>query len=318
MWIVRIACFIGTLFLVSGCSVDDGRPLKIATTLWPGYEPLYLAQYISAYRERVDIIQLASATEVMRALRHGNIDGAALTLDEVVTLMAEGTELVVLLALDFSRGGDAVLTFPNDNEVLALKGRRVGVENTALGAMVLSEALINAGLTVQDIEIVNVSVDRHVEALISGKVDVVVTFEPFKTRLLKEGARVVFDTTQAPELVVDVLVVKKSVFDGQGDDVKALLAGYISARQYMVSNRSESLNFMSKRLQLDVAQTRKVFEGMHLPSLQENIEWFEGDSSAYEKSIELTARVLQDRNLLDSDFKLVVYGNADMLREAAH
>lgn len=304
-----------TLIFQWGCSLDDGRPLKIATNLWPGYEPLYLAQYIGAYDQRVDVIQLASATEVMRALRHSNIDGAALTMDEALTVMSQRTELVVLLALDFSQGADAIVGFPQEGGELGLKGKRVGVENTALGAMVLSEALIQNGLTVTDIEITNVSFDMHERAIANGDVDLVVTFEPAKSRLMEKGARVLFDTTMAPQLVVDVLVVKRSVFNNQRKDVTRLLNGYFAARSYMISNRSESMTFFSKRLGLSMEQTKKAFAGVHLPTLQENIDWFSGEPSSYEKSIRSIVSVLQGRDILSSDFKLVVYGDAHWLQE---
>ena len=163
------------LILVMGCSVDDGRPLRVATNLWPGYEPLYLAQYLGAFDKEVEVIQLSSATEVMRALAQGNLDVAALTLDEVISLMASGSDLELILVLDYSRGGDAIVTLQQDVE--SLNGLRVGLEKTALGAIVLTEALTQQGIPADRVKPVNVSPDEHENALRNGLVDAVVTFE---------------------------------------------------------------------------------------------------------------------------------------------
>ena len=304
------------LMVLQGCSFDDGRPLKIATNLWPGYEPLYLAQNIGAYGGEAEVIQLASATEVMRALRHGSIDGAGLTMDETLTLMSQGTDLVVLLALDFSRGGDAILGMPNSG-VFSLRGKRVGVENTAVGSLVLSEALIQGQVELDEIDVVNISADQHESALLNGKVDFVVTFEPAKSRLLGAGARVLFDTTQAPELVVDVLVVRRDGFKKRRQAVISLLRGYYNARAYMNTNRSESMGFFSKRLKLDEEQIQESFAGLHLPTLQENMDWFSGEPSAYEHNIHNTMAILRQRKIVTNEFKLVVYSDATWLQEVA-
>ena len=194
-----ILAWVLCLSLVS-CSSNDNRPLKVATNLWPGYEPLYLAQYLGVFHQDIEVIQLSSATEVMPAMAHGNLDAAALTLDEVISLRAGGLDIEPILVLDYSRGGDAIVTLQPKRD--SLVGMRVGVENTALGAIVLSEALNQAGLTFDDVVIINVSPDEHEKALLQEKLDAVVTFEPVRTRLLRQGAKVLFDTRQAPDLTI--------------------------------------------------------------------------------------------------------------------
>ena len=284
------------LVVMLGCQVDDGRPLKVATNLWPGYEPLYLAQYLGVFGKNVEIIQLSSATEVMRAMAHGNLDVAALTLDEAISLMAQGLELELVLVMDYSRGGDAVVTL--NNEVKSLDGLRVGVENTALGAIVLSEALRQQRLGAGDIEVVNVSPDDHEKALKDGEVDAVVTFEPRLTRLLAMGGKVLFDTRQAPELVVDILVARKESLVSRPRQLKHLVEGYFEARRYMESHHSESQVFFSKRLKLEKSQLQQAFQGLYLPTLEDNKNWFSGQPSPYQNSFMRVLEVMQIHNLV--------------------
>ena len=318
MLLIRITLCSFLLVVLAGCSVEDGRPLKIGSNLWLGYEPLYLAQYIGAYQSRVDLVQLASATEVMRALRYGNIHAAALTLDEALSLMSEDVELVVLLALDFSDGADVLMALDDKVEAFRLQGKRIGVESTALGALILSEALEQQGLTIEDIEIENLSMDTLEQALLDQRVDAVVTFEPMKTRLLEKGARVVFDTSQAPGLVVDVLVVRRKQFDQRRKDIIQLINGYFAAREYMVTDREEALKFFSKRLGLDVNQVQSALDAVHLPSLQENIQWFAGSPSEFEQRLRSLSALLSERQLIEQDTPLVIYSDASWLQEVRH
>lgn len=285
------------LVLAPGCTLDDGRPLKVATNLWPGYEPLYLAQYLGAFDGEVEVIQLSSATEVMRALAHGNLDVAALTLDEAIRLMARGMDLEPILVLDYSRGGDAIVTL--EAGVTSLSGLSVGVENTALGAIVLTEALSRQGIDFSDIVVVNVSADEHETVLREGRVDAVVTFEPRLSRLLALGGHVLFDTRQAPELVVDVLVARRPVVERRGRQFKKLVAGYLEARRYMDSHHSESEAFFSKRLRLDKAQLRHAFRGLYLPSLEDNRAWFSGQPSPYQKTFGRVLEVMHRHGLVE-------------------
>jgi len=66
------------LLLLSGCNHAPGTPMRLGTNVWPGYEPLYLARefgYID--REDVQLVELNSATQVMRAFRNGALEAAA-------------------------------------------------------------------------------------------------------------------------------------------------------------------------------------------------------------------------------------------------
>jgi len=284
---------------LAACTVKDNRPLRLATNLWPGYEPFYLAQYLGVFRKDIEVIQLPSSTEVMRAMAHGNLDAAALSLDEIITLMAGGLDIVPIMVLDYSRGADAIVTLNPDLDSLA--GIKVGVENTALGAIVLSEALSQSELGFDELTIINVSPDDHEKELQRGRLDAVVTFEPVKTRLLGQGGKVLFDTRQAPQLVVDMLVARTDALTASPQRFKQLIAGYLKAREYMQTNQSEAEVFFCKRLKLDKEQLQLAFDGIYLPTLQDNRDWFSGAPSAYDQAFNRMLQVMRDRNLVKND-----------------
>ncbi len=70
-----------------------------------------------------------------------------------------------------------------------IRGKRIGVEETAVGALMLAKLLETARLTPDDVVRVRVTGDRHVQAYLAGEVDVLVSWEPYATQLQAKGAR---------------------------------------------------------------------------------------------------------------------------------
>ena len=117
-------------FLVGEVVVAE--PLAVGTNVWPGYEPLYLARNLGYYNDSIRLVEYSSATEVLRAIRNKLIDVATLTLDEVLLLRQSGVDVRSVLVTDISNGGDVIVARPGIETLADLKGRKVGVESTAL------------------------------------------------------------------------------------------------------------------------------------------------------------------------------------------
>jgi NitT/TauT family transport system substrate-binding protein len=260
--------------LAAGCTQDRTPPLRVGTNVWPGYEPLYLARDLELLDpDGVRLVEYSSASQVIRAYRNGRIDAAALTLDEVLLLLASGLEPRVALVMDISHGADAILARPGVDGLADLKGRRVGVENTALGAYVLSRALEQAGMSVDDVDVVEVEVDAHEGAYRGGEVDAVVTFEPVRSRLLAAGAHVVFDSTRIPGEIVDVLAVRREVLNRRPEVVRGVLRAWFGAVDRLHAHPREGARRIAERLRLDPEAVLKSYDGLELPDRTRN-RWF--------------------------------------------
>lgn len=106
----RQAIFAGLVLWIASCSESPPEPLRIVSSPWPGYEPLYLARDLGYFgNNRVNLFELPSADINMESFRNGSIDLATLTLDEAIELLRDGIKLRILLVMDFSNGADAVL-----------------------------------------------------------------------------------------------------------------------------------------------------------------------------------------------------------------
>ena len=75
---------------------------------WLGFELLYLArahQYLGAHQVR--LVEVPNASASLRALAAGTLEGAGLTLDEVLSARARGLMLRVVAVFDVSDAVDA-------------------------------------------------------------------------------------------------------------------------------------------------------------------------------------------------------------------
>ena len=280
-------------FIIS-CSEKRQEPLKLGTTVWVGYEPLYLGrEHGFIDKQQFNLVEYLSASQVIQSFRNETIDIAALTMDEVLILADKGIEVIVILVMDTSNGGDVIMAQNKYTSFSELKGKRVGYENTALGAYVLSRALKKNNLNSSDIFLVPMNVNETERALKNSEVEAVVTFEPARTRLIENNYKEVFSSREIPNEIFDVLVVRKELLDENYGRLKDLVSGWFKSLEYFNEHEVESLNFMNQRLKLPDAGLKTAFNGIVFPSKSDNLI-FLGDKNKSGTLSENTRRLLSN------------------------
>ncbi|OYU42363.1 MAG: hypothetical protein CFE44_24420, partial [Burkholderiales bacterium PBB4] len=179
--------------------------LRVGSIVFPSYELMFLARELQMLDpKQIRLVELQANTDTLRALASGQLEAAALTLDEMMSARADGVDLRAVLVLDVSDGADVVVGRPGVS-LDHLRGKRIGVEDGAMGAIMLSALLATTQLTVHDVIKVPSTLERSVEIYQKGRVDAIVTAEPWATQLQKLGATRLFDSKSIPGRIVDVL-----------------------------------------------------------------------------------------------------------------
>ncbi len=283
-----------TLF---ACSEEPQQPIRLGTNIWPGYEPLYLAQHLDLIKpEEFRLIEYPSASEVIRAFRNRSLEAAALTLDEALLLQQDDIPVSVVLVTDISDGGDVIMARKEIGDMTALKGKRVAVESSALGGYVIARALELHGMSLNDIEIRHLEVSAHQAAYSSGKVDAAVTFEPVRTQLLNLGAHEIFTSKEVPGEIVDVLVVHNSLLQ-QTKRLKALIDGWFTALDHLKSQPQSAAAIIASRHKITAAEVLGSFEGLQLPDRRENQRLLAGDGPLF-TTVQRLSDSMQENGLL--------------------
>jgi NitT/TauT family transport system substrate-binding protein len=295
---LHLISFLG-LILIIGCEPRPHNILKVGTNLWPGYESLYLAQNLGFFDNKaIKLIEMPSATEVTHAFRNKTLDIAALTLDESLVLLQYVPDLRIILVMDVSKGADVLLARPAIQSLSELKGKRIGVENTAVGAILLDAALQAASLNITDINFLSITADHHESAYNEGRVDAIVTFEPHKSKLISLGAIKLFDSTQIPGRIVDVLVTRQSVIDKQKELLKIIVVGHLKALEYIQQHPEKAAKRIAPRLAVQDTEVMKQFDGITLPGILENQIFLALQSRTLSKSIEELTILMSKKQLL--------------------
>lgn len=274
MSMIKIIFSLLLIFLLSGCEEKESQVLNVGISPWPGYEPLSLASELGFYGDtQIRVIRFATPTESYRALRDGIIDVAAFTADEVFHFAEVREKPRIFLVLDISNGADAIVAKKELKTLDDLKGKRLGVEGSALGDFVINRALdFTDNLQISDLKLLHFEIDEQERAFLEDKVDALITYEPSKSLLLKAGAHVLFDSSQIPNEIVDVLVANDNTLESRSKELAVLAEGWFRSLHYIKENYEKALRMMAQHEETDVNEFKAGYEDLIIPSKERNIE----------------------------------------------
>ena len=274
-WLGAAACAV----LLASCGNEPPQPLRISSSPWPGYEPLYLAEALGYLKpDGVMVFELPSSDITLESFRNHSSDIATLTLDETLKLLESGVKLRVLAVLDVSNGADAVMAKPHVKTLRDLKGKRIAMLNIPLGAYMLSRTLDAAGLQRSDVQVIPSAESSHEKMYRQGKADAFITFEPFKSKLATMGAHVLFDSSRIPNEVIDLMLVHEDVYLERHDEVCAVAQQWYRTLAYMEQNPEEAAGSIAMRLGQTTAEAQAMFGGIKLVGLEESLQLITGEN----------------------------------------
>lgn len=287
--------------LLSSCQPQPPVQLRIGTNLWPGYEPLYVARDQQAFQGLdVQLIEYRAAGQVLNGLRKGTINMAAVTLDEAVRIAASGIRIEVIWLFNISDGADQLLARAGIDSIAALKGKRIGVESNALGAYLLQRFFDLHQLSPTDYQVVGLDLAAHAQAMANAEVDAVMTFEPEKSKMLREGAHTLFTSREVPGEVMDVLIVRRDGPDAPSPaQLQQLILQYHQLFSQIEADFPAWYDALNRRLKLTPAELEQTYRELQIPSvaMQRTIL---SNKPRLQQVIQGYERVLLDIGMIDS------------------
>ena len=283
---------------LSACG-DPDPPLKVGTIVFPGYEFLFLARESGLIKTQdVRLVELLSSTDNLRLVEEGRLDAATLTVDEVMATRAKGVDLRIVAVLDVSEGADAVMARAGITQPGQLRGRRIAVEDNAMGVVMLDAVLQAAALHVEDVVKVPITADQSVMMFQAEKVDAVVTFEPWVSQLEALGAVRVYDSTRVPDRIVDVLAVRQEVIVKRPKAVARLVAAHYEALALFRRDAVQASRLMAPRLQLTPEEVPPSFRGLRLPDAAACREMLR-PGGRFEGTVQTLQKLMVERRLIE-------------------
>lgn len=287
------ALLAAALLVTTGCVRAPAPPLRVGVGLWPGTEPLFQARDLGfASGDEVRIVEFADGPAMVRSFENGIIDVGAFTLDETQRLAEAGLDPRIVLVADVSIGADALVARPEIVSLRDLRGRRVGIVPESVAVYTAARSLDRAGLLLSDVVPVPVAPEEMEAAWTEGRVDAAAIYDPYRARLVAGGARILFDSSEAPGEFADVLVARAGTLERNADALRALCRSWFRGVEALQSGRADVLARSARRQGLEDAAFRRALEGIRFPDLAENRRLLSPDDATLAEAMGRLAEVL--------------------------
>jgi len=303
--ILKVFISILVVFSLLGCE-SKKEELTIGMSPWPGYEPLVLALEMGYYNDtKVKIVRYPTPTESFKALRDGVVEVAAFTVDEVLNYSEVNTKPKIFLILDVSNGGDALIAKPDIKTLNDLKGKRIGAEPSALGDYLMSRVFDFAdGVTREDVIVKPIEISSQPLAYKNNEVDALITYNPAKSIMMKDGAHVLFDSSKIPYEIVDVMIAHEQTIHNKKEALIDLKNGWFKALAYISKNKNKAMKQMAGYEHLSTVEFQESFNELLIPSLKENIEMLNKSNLKLHKSISRLSTLMYKKGTLSSKIQI--------------
>ncbi|WP_300717149.1 ABC transporter substrate-binding protein [Hydrogenophaga sp.] len=244
--------------------------MKIATVVWIGYGPFYVAEALDLYKKynlKVSLQVFNDPALIPAAIASGAVDGGMLTYDQVVGQVAAGRNMKVVMPIDYSNGGDAIVADSSITKVADFKGKKIGYNPLSPSDFLLSYALKTAGMTEKDITPVSMTPEAVPAAMASGQLPIGVTYEPSLSQILGQGGgkkfKVVFSSKNAPGLIADVLVFDDKVIKAKPAQITGVMQAYLDGLAYMKAKPAEAHKIIGKFMGVSAAEVKEQLTGVY-------------------------------------------------------
>lgn len=248
--------------------------LRLGTNLWIGYQPLQIARDANRLSDRIVLMESRSASTVIEAMRIGSIDAAALTLDETIRIANSGVPVSIALVFDVSNGADVVLARTPQLAAAGPRGHRVGVETEAVGAYLLQRWLDRLDIPLSAIEVVDAPAAIHHRAFADLDVDFLVTFEPLASNDFADTATRVFDSSEIPGEIVDVLAIRQDRIDTQRENLRHVVDGWFAGVDLLDRRFADSIARMARHQDIGPDEVRLMLARLRFPDRAANERMF--------------------------------------------
>jgi NitT/TauT family transport system substrate-binding protein len=220
---------------------------KVAWSIYVGWMPWGYAadhgivkKWADKYGIKIGVTQFNDYVESMNQYTAGAFDAVTLTnMDGLSIPAAGGVDTTAVIVGDFSNGNDAVIL--KDKASLAdVKGQNVNLVQYSVSHYLLARALESINLSERDVKVVNTSDADMVAAYKTAEVSAVVTWNPLVSTILEEpSAKKVFDSSQVPGEIIDLMVGNSTVLKDNPNFGKALAGIWYETAALMTADSTE-------------------------------------------------------------------------------
>ncbi|XGV99529.1 MAG: ABC transporter substrate-binding protein [Leptolyngbya sp. BL-A-14] len=270
----------------SSSAAGSAMSINLGIAPWIGFTPLHIAIEKGFYKAlgldlKVKVFDTNAQT--FPAFTAGQVDGFAPVTSEAITLAAKGVDLKIVMVEDNSLGADVVMARNSIKSIKDFKGKRIAVEIGGIGHFFVLQILAEAGLTGQDVTLVNTPPDAAAIGYQTGKIDIAYSYSPFSEKAIaaQTDGRVIYSSKQMPTAIVDVYLFSTKFVQSNPKAIAAFVEGTFKGAEFLKTNRQEGVAIGAKQLKVTPAELDQQLKGIRTPDLSINKAML-GDTSSKE------------------------------------
>ncbi|PLA73541.1 hypothetical protein CYQ88_10560, partial [Hydrogenovibrio sp. SC-1] len=223
---IKLAGVLGILLLLSACfSQTEYERLKISSTTWIGYVPLFYAKekgWLEAYN--IKLTHVVSLAENMYLYEAGSADAYVGTQYEYQMLVNKIPQLKPILFFDRSNGGDMILANRSIDAIKQTQQIEAYLELDSINNFLLQDFIEKHQITAQ----INYNNRDQAEISVLNAKDhdaatIIVTYDPYQYQLQSNGFKEIASTASIDDLVViDALFTTQATLERHQEQFKVL------------------------------------------------------------------------------------------------
>jgi len=235
----RISTLLLALLLSSNVMARDS--FKVCWSIYVGWMPwAYAAEqgivkkWADKYDIDIEVVQINDYIESINQYSSGGFDACTMTNMDALTIPAAGgVDSTALVVGDFSNGNDA-LVLKNSDSLEAVKGQPVNLVELSVSHYLLVRGLDTVGLKESDITVINTADADMVAVYGTDEVQAVATWNPLLSEIKRQpDSHIVFDSSQIPGEIIDLLIVNTQTLEKHPALGKALTGAWYETMALM-------------------------------------------------------------------------------------
>ena len=243
-------------FALSPASAAEKKDFKVAWSIYVGWMPWGYAadsgivkKWADKYGINIEVKQFNDYVESINQYTAGSFDAVTVTnMDALSIPAAGGVDTTAVIVGDFSNGNDAII-LKNKDKLADIKGQNVNLVEFSVSHYLLARALPSVGLSEKDLKVVNTSDADMAAAYKTKDVTAVVTWKPIVSTILESpDAHKVFDSSQIPGEIMDLMVVNTNVLKDNPKFAKALVGIWYETLATMKDVFAAMLPYIERQL----------------------------------------------------------------------
>ena len=243
-------------------AAEEKSEFRVAWSIYVGWMPWgymedsgIMDKWAEKYGIDVEIIQINDYVESINQYTAGAFDGVSATNMDTLSIPAGGgVDTTALIVGDYSNGNDAVI-LKGEGDLASLAGKPVNLVELSVSHYLLARALDSVGLAERDLgAVINTSDADMIAAFATSDVEAVVTWNPLVSAILEEPAATkLFDSSDIPGEIIDLMVVNTETLAANPDFGKALVGAWYETMALMAAGDEAALTAMAEASGTDLA-----------------------------------------------------------------